>query len=158
MSELSVRTSAVRGRLLRLPAITLLAAFVSAPLGAAVGTDEQRNDLAPTVANAAAATNPVQAVTTVEDRRPVIPEETVPSRLEGTDLGLMLRRDPAVLQIQLKRGGVTMVDPGQGFRSVLVMHIDPQGEAVLSCIATETEAEAILDPAFFRKFEVEKEP
>ncbi len=146
MSELSVRTSAVRGRLLRLPALTLVAAFVSAPLWAAPPNEQVGDAGAPTVANTSVASNEAQAVNTAGDQRGVLPDEGVPSRFEGTDLGRMLKRDVTLLKIDEMRSGAKMLDLAGGFRSVLVIHADAEGNPVMSCIVSEKEAERLLGP------------
>jgi hypothetical protein len=65
--------------------------------------------------------------------------------LSQTDLGRMLKRESANLSVQRARDGATLLDIGDGFRSVMVAHVE-NGAMVVSCIASEKEAKAIFVP------------
>ncbi len=75
--------------------------------------------------------------------------------LRGTDLARMLRRDTANVSVRTSRATGMAFDAAGGFRSVLVVQVTPEGNHVISCIASEQAAERIFAP---RKNAETKEP
>ena len=72
--------------------------------------------------------------------------EETPSSIAGTDLARMLRRDTHNLMMRKSPRGAMTVDIDGGFQSVLIVQIGHDGKPVISCIASEKEAERIFAP------------
>lgn len=70
--------------------------------------------------------------------------EETPSPIAGTDLARMLRRDTHNLMMRKSPRGAMTVDVDGGFQSVLIVQIGQDGKPVISCIASEKEAERIF--------------
>jgi hypothetical protein len=92
------------------------------------------------------------------NEHPAIGDQGRPFTLEGTDLGRMLNRDASSVSIMRLRGGVMKLDVGDGFRSVLVVQITPEGKTEISCIMSEKAAERIFASQRNKTPETPKEP
>lgn len=81
-----------------------------------------------------------KAAATADEKQPV------QVRIEGTDLGRMLKRDTANVAITTAPDGAIALDTAEGYRSVLVVQTTPEGKRIVSCIATERAADEIFNP------------
>ncbi len=126
MSRRSVGRSARTSPFRLLPLISLTALLVCAPAFAAERTKD-----------------PAAPTDGISQNLPVT-NEVLRQWLAQTDLGRMLRRDAASLVTRTLPGGAVALDMGDGYRNVLVAQVAPGGEAVVSCIASEKQAEQIL--------------